>query len=84
MPVDHAAIAAQMDRLSVMMRKCDEAQMTLYNTVMSVNKRDPRLTAAMRQCGILPQMSAFFQALGDMTSQISPLLRMLEEAAKEQ
>ena len=82
MAPERDALAAQIDKLGALTKICDDAQIRLYNNMMALDKKDPRLTAALRRYGIFDDLSAFFKALGDMTSQIAPLLRMVNEATK--
>lgn len=77
--MDYKAVRARLARLGPAIRACDEAQLKLYNTVMAVDKQNPRVTVAMRQAGILPLLSAFFDSFANMTSEISPLLTTLEQ-----
>lgn len=48
--------------------------MALYENMLSVDKRDPKLTAKMRQYGLIQQMQAMIERMGDLARELSKLL----------
>lgn len=82
MTAERDALAVQIEKFGGLAKTMDDAQMRLYNNLMAFDKREPRLSASLRQYGIWQDLSAFFKALGDMTSEISPLFQMIDAATK--
>lgn len=55
-------------------KSLDAAMMALYENMLSVDKRDPKLTAKMRQYGLIQQMQAMIERMGDLARELSKLL----------
>jgi hypothetical protein len=80
--MENSEIAAQADRLLTAIQPYFAAGDKLLAITQNVDRTQPRLTAEMRRTGILPQLSAYFEAGGAVFKEYATLIRVLERTYK--
>jgi hypothetical protein len=73
-------VTAHVERLAAMVQPYIKAGDAVLHRVQEIDRKQPQFTAEMRRLGILPLISAYFDACSATFKEYADLLRVLERS----